>query len=447
MLAHEWQFDGLVGPTHNYAGLAKGNLAAAHNAGAVSNPRMAALQGLEKMRFVRNLGVHQAFLPPHYRPLVGELKRLGFEGGLAQILQHASADAPELLAAFFSSSFMWAANAATITPFADNATGKLHVTPANLVSHLHRAVEAPFGTKLFSLIFHNKKLFSNHNYLNSVHSLGDEGAANHMRIIDNHAKVAFNIFVYGNSYEKTLNPAKYSARQTLAASQAVARLHALDPKRSLFLQQNPAVIDQGVFHNDVIAMNTTSLMILHEDSFIEKDQKLVRELFARNPHWRLREVTGAELSVADAVSTYLFNSQLLELPSGKFVLVAPSECTNHAGVEKLIHSFQAEKLLDEVHYLDVRESMRNGGGPACLRLRIVLTPEQASAMHPGVVLTDEKYEQLKRWIETHYRDRLSFDDLRDPEFVKELDAAYGALEPILGMPGLYDEWRLASTVA
>ncbi|MGA8031441.1 MAG: N-succinylarginine dihydrolase, partial [Casimicrobiaceae bacterium] len=42
-------FDGIPGPTHNYSGLAQGNLAAERNAQQVSNPREAALQGLEKM--------------------------------------------------------------------------------------------------------------------------------------------------------------------------------------------------------------------------------------------------------------------------------------------------------------------------------------------------------------------------------------------------------------
>ena len=92
-----------------------------------------------------------------------------------------------------------------------------------------------------------------------------------------------------------------------------------------------------------------------------------------------------------------------------------------------------------VHYRDVRESMRNGGGPACLRLRVVLTPEQEAAMHPGTVLTDEKYHALKQWVERYYRDRLGLDDLADPHFVRELYEAYEALEPILGLPGFYTD--------
>lgn len=441
MLAREWQFDGLVGPTHNYAGLALGNLAAAKNAGAVSNPRMAALQGLEKMRFVRNLGVPQAFFPPHYRPLVSVLKRLGFEGNLSTQLTTSYQQAPGLLAAVYSSSFMWAANAATITPSADSADGKLHLTPANLVSHFHRSVETDFTSHMLAKIFHNTKLFSLHNALNPVHNFADEGAANHMRVCLNHGSNGTNIFVYGKSHEQTLSVSKYPARQERLASEAITRLHGISASNTLMLQQSPEAIDLGVFHNDVIAMNTTSLMLVHEHAFIAADQKKLRAFFASHPDLTLREVFSSELSIADAVSTYLFNSQLLSIEDGKIALIAPSECGNHAGVRVLADRWLGEGLLAHVHYLDVRESMRNGGGPACLRLRVVMTSQQEQSIHPGVILTDERYAQLVDWVTTHYRDRLTSTDFCDPYFVKELDAAYTALETIIGMHGLYDAWR------
>lgn len=446
MDAREWQFDGLVGPTHNYAGLALGNQASAMNAGAVSNPRLAALQGLEKMRFVRNLGVPQAFFVPHYRPLISVLKRLGFSGSLAHLLEQTYQQAPGLLSSVFSSSFMWAANAATVTPSSDSLDGKLHLTPANLVSHFHRSIEGDFSRHILSRIFHNENLFNVHNYINPVQSLGDEGAANHMRICSNHGINGYNILVYGKSHGLTFTPKKYPARQERMASESVARLNCIDPAKLLFLQQAPEAIDLGVFHNDVIAMNTTSLMIVHEQAFIESDQKYLREWVAEYPEFSLHEISTRDMSVADAVATYLFNSQLLETGPKKFTLVAPLECSNHAGVRGVIDRLVSQGVLDAAHYLDVRESMRNGGGPACLRLRIVMTPEQEQAIHSGVVLTDDKYTQLVEWVNTHYRDRVQFDDLRDPNFVLELDAAYAALEHIVGMPGLYDSWRIQNTL-
>lgn len=443
MAYYEWQFDGLVGPTHNYAGLATGNMASAFNKGASSNPRNAALQGIAKMRYVAfTLGMKQAFFPPHYRPLVSELKRHGFSGDLGIMLDNVYRTAPELLSSLYSSSYMWAANAATVTSSVDNNDGRLHLTPANLVSHYHRSIEASFQKRNLDYIFHNKKLFAIDNAIPSDNSMGDEGAANHMVINKNHDELGTHIFVYGKSLNTTLCPKKFNPRQSREASEIIARGHGLNFDNCLFLQQSPEAIDLGVFHNDVIAMNTTSRMIIHEQSYIMDDQRKLHDWFAKRPQFLLREIRSEELSVADAVSTYLFNSQMLELPSGKFALVAPSECSNHAGVGKLIESLLSENVIDEVHYLDVRESMRNGGGPACLRLRIVLSSEQEGAIHSGIIFTTEKVQELESWVNSYYRDRLEFDDLRDVKFVKELDEAYDAFESIVQMPGLYDPYRL-----
>lgn len=439
MTAREWQFDGLVGPTHNYAGLATGNLAAAQNKGKISNPRAAALQGLEKMRFVRNLGMPQAFLPPHYRPAIWHLRRLGFDGSLGKVLDDAARVAPGLLASVYSSSFMWAANAATVTPSPDNYDNKLHFTPANLVSHFHRAIEAEFSGTILARIFHNHDYFTIHNHLTTVPSLGDEGAANHMRICSKYEHQGFSIFVYGKGSDTILEAKKFVARQERHASEAVARLHGIKNTKQLYLQQSPEVIDRGVFHNDVIAMNTGSLMIVHEDAFVPEHRQLLHKFYADHKEYKLHIISPQELTVPDAVGTYLFNSQLLEPTPGRYILVAPSESGDHAAVRAVIARLQGEGVLTETHYLDVRESMRNGGGPACLRLRVVMTPEQEGAMHQGIILTDERLASLQQWVSKHYRDRLEFDNLRDPQFVKELDAAYSELEAIIALPGLYGQ--------
>src|SRR4051794_41421658 len=84
--ALEVNFDGIVGPTHNYAGLSFGNVASQAHGGSVSHPREAALQGLAKMKFLHDLGVRQAVLPPQPRPDLGTLRRLGFGGSDADLL-------------------------------------------------------------------------------------------------------------------------------------------------------------------------------------------------------------------------------------------------------------------------------------------------------------------------------------------------------------------------
>ncbi len=450
--ASEWQFDGLVGPTHNYAGLAFGNVAAALNAGEPSNPRKAALEGLAKMKFVRDLGVKQALFPPHLRPVISVMKRIGFDGSTAKILDDAYRQAPQLLAAVYSSAFMWAANAATVSPSADASDAKVHLTPANLISNFHRSLESGFTTKLLRRIFKDSSHFMIHDPLPAALQFSDEGAANTMRVCASHGEKGLNIFVYGTggseslfnapqrslpSGAETLSPKRYPARQQRAAFEAIARSHGLAPEACMFVQQSPAVIDQGVFHNDVIAMNTTRLLIAHEHAFSPNDavKKSVNNF---NKSFNYIEISEEQLSVDEAVKSYFFNSQLLDLGDGKFTIVAPSECEENPRARHVLESLTTNNQQLTTHYRDVRESMRNGGGPACLRLRVVLTREEGERIHQGVVLTDDRLAALEGWVARNYRDRLVPQDLRDPLFIGELEDAASALSELLGMPDLYD---------
>src|SRR5690606_34087217 len=122
-----------------------------------------------------------------------------------------------------------------------------------------------------------------------------------------------------------------------------------------------------------------------------------------------------------AVATYLFNSQILTLPGGGMLILAPQECEEHPETHAFLQSLMSspDNPIRQVHYSLLRESMHNGGGPACLRLRAVLTAQERQAAHQGVFLTPLLYERLKEWIAKHYRDRLCVDDLSDPQFLLE----------------------------
>ena len=85
MSAIEANFDGLVGPTHNYGGLSFGNVASLNNQAQASNPKAAAKQGLVKMKALADMGFVQGVLAPHERPHMPTLKSLGFTGTDAQI--------------------------------------------------------------------------------------------------------------------------------------------------------------------------------------------------------------------------------------------------------------------------------------------------------------------------------------------------------------------------
>ncbi|HJU71930.1 MAG TPA: N-succinylarginine dihydrolase [Paucimonas sp.] len=440
--AREFNFDGLVGPSHNYAGLSFGNVASSSNVKSISNPKEAALQGLAKMRALAVRGFAQALLPPQLRPNFRLLRSIGFGGSDAEVIASAFKASPVLLSCAYSASSMWTANAATVSPSADTADGRVHLTVANLNSKLHRSYEHVQTEQVLRALFKDERHFAVHGALPSTPAFGDEGAANHTRLCATHGAAGVEMFVYGRVEfdPDAASPQRYPARQTLEASQAVARLHGLHRARTVFTQQNPGVIDQGVFHNDVIAVGNGNVLFYHQHAFADEAATLdaLRAAMAdTGAELRAVRVDAADMTVADAVSSYLFNSQLLSKPDGKMVLVAPHECQENPAVARYLQGLVTSGgPIDELIGFDLRQSMRNGGGPACLRLRVVLNDAEARAMHQGVLMTEPLYQRLVTWIEKHYRDRLAPNDLADPGLALEIQTALDELTKILDLPGL-----------
>ncbi len=443
----EANFDGLVGPTHNYSGLAYGNVASAKNADAPSNPREAVLQGLAKMKALAAMGMAQGVLPPQERPHIPTLRRLGFDGKEADVLRKAYRDAPGLLAAMSSASSMWTANAATVSPGADCADGRVHFTPANLATNLHRAIEPDTTARALRAIFPDEKHFAHHDPLPATPGMGDEGAANHTRFCESYGDHGLELFVYGRAGDTDPQPKKFPARQTRSASEAVARLHGLDESYCCYAQQKPEVIDEGVFHNDVIAVGNREVMLFHEQAFVDP-QGVIDWAKRKIPGFVPVEVRTANVSVADAVGSYLFNSQLICPPvegSNKppMLLICAQECQENPRVWAEIRRIIEDKTnpIAGVKVFDLRQSMRNGGGPACLRLRVVLDEAQRAAVNPKNWMNDALYDRLTAWAQKHYRDRLVLADLADPALLNECRSALDDLTQILGLGSLYEFQR------
>ena len=447
MSGFEANFDGLVGPTHHYAGLSVGNEASLHNRDGLSNPRKAALQGLAKMKALADRGFVQGILPPQPRPDVDALRALGFTGSDTQLLARAAAASPHLLSALSSASSMWTANAATVSPSADSADGRVHFTVANLNNKLHRSLEAPVTSAILRATFNNEAHFCHHDALPQQSDFGDEGAANHNRFCGDYGSQGIQLFVYGRrAFGGGVAPQRYPARQTLEASEAVARLHQLNPDYTLFAQQNPAAIDSGVFHNDVIAVSNRHVLFHHQRAFLDQD-RLLSQLREKSAALGLPfesvEVPEEQVSLEDAVASYLFNSQLLSKPDGKMLIVVPEECRQRENVWRYLNLLTERpgSPIDEVQLFDLRESMRNGGGPACLRLRVVLNEAEHAAVNSGSLMNDARYQQLTRWVEKHYRDRLHSSDLADPQLLREVRQALDELTQILSLGSIYDFQR------
>lgn len=443
MKSYEVNFDGLVGPTHNYGGLSYGNVASQSNSQQCSNPREAARQGLAKMKALVDMGFQQGVLAPQERPDVAALRRLGFSGSDGEVIQRAARESMPLLVASCSASSMWVANAATVSPSADTRDGRVHFTAANLNCKYHRSIEHPTTSRVLGAMFADDRHFAHHAALPAVAQFGDEGAANHTRLCREYGQAGVEFFVYGRSAFDSRYPApqKYPARQTLEASQAVARLHGLSEDGVVYAQQNPAVIDQGVFHNDVIAVGNGEVLFHHEDAFLDSDKVLAQlqaKLASKGGRFQPIGVPRSAVTVEDAVRSYLFNSQLLTRADGSMLLVVPEECRNNERVWSYLAQLTSQGgPVGEVKVFDLKQSMQNGGGPACLRLRVALNETELAAVNPGVIMTAPLYDTLLQWVDRHYRDRMSDADLADPQLLDECRAALDELTQILKLGSVY----------
>ena len=391
----EINFDGIIGPSHNYAGLSLGNIASATHKGDASFPRAAALQGLAKMRGnLERLGV-QGFFVPLPRPNFALGETLALDG----------TEAPPIRAAAWSASSMWAANAATVSPAPDTADGLCHITPANLVTMLHRAQEWPDTLAQLALAFADPDHFALHSAVPPT--FGDEGAANHMRLCEGHGAKGVEVFVYGQT------GGAYPARQHVEASRAVARLHRLDPQHCVFVEQNPAAIAAGAFHNDVVAVANERVLFTHAEAFADQ-QGAYAAMRAAFPALEVVEVPSSAVSLADAITSYLFNAQLVTLPNGgsessTMALIVPEECRENASVWAYAKQMMASNgPIRQVIPVDVRQSMANGGGPACLRLRVVADP---AAVDPRFMLDEAKADRIASVIASMWPEQIDPQDI------------------------------------
>jgi succinylarginine dihydrolase len=412
----EINFDGIIGPSHNYAGLSFGNLAAAANKGRVSAPRAAALQGLAKMRHNLRLGLAQGILLPHRRPN---------EGWLAALATNVAGANDTLCAAAFSASAMWAANAATVSPAPDTADGRCHLTVANLRTMAHRSHEWPETLAQLRLAFADTAHFEVHAPVPAT--FGDEGAANHMRLCPRHDAPGVEILVYG------VGGGTFPARQHPEASRAIARRHGLNPERTLFAAQAEEAIAAGAFHNDVVAVASETVLFAHEQAFADS-YRLYSDLRRLLPEVEIVVVPASEVSLDEAIRSYLFNAQLATMADGTMSLIVPSEALATPRVAAWLERMTAGNgPIRRVMVVDVRESMANGGGPACLRLRVVADP---ATVDPRFLVDEAKLDSMVTVISSHWPEYIAPADLRDPSLLAMVEKARNALYEFLDLTEL-----------
>ena len=412
----EINFDGIVGPSHNYAGLSLGNLASTRHAGEVSQPRAAALQGIDKMRANLALGLAQGLFVPQPRPARRWLAELG------TTIDEADA---ALAANALSASAMWAANAATVSPAPDTADDRCHLTVANLQTMPHRSHEWHATLAQIRLAFADEAHFAVHPPIPPA--FGDEGAANHMRLAGAHSEPGVEIFVYG------VGGGAFPARQHLEASRATARLHRLDPERTLFARQSDESIAAGAFHNDVVAVANGPVLFAHERAFADRD-RLIDQCTVRLPGFELVEVAEAEVPLADAIKSYLFNAQLVTPPDGVMTLIVPSEARETPSVWNWLQRHLASNgAIRRVEVVDVRQSMANGGGPACLRLRVVADP---ATVDPRFLVDEATLDRIANIIKRTWPAEIDARELGEPALWTQVETARAALLDVLELDNL-----------
>src|SRR5260221_1996524 len=370
------------------------------------------------------------------RPDLEALRRLGFRGGDADVLRAAAAGDAHLLRLVSSASSMWSANAATVAPSADTRDGRVHLTVANLSAMFHRSLEAKTTLASLRAIFGDRALFDVHGPLPPGSHFADEGAANHLRLATDEGSV--HLLGWGRSGFDSEPEGAFPRRQTREASLAVARRSILVEALIVPWQQSPYGIDAGAFHTDVLAVGHYALLMLHEHAFVHHRDLVVLLRQRLGDGFRCVVAHETELSAREAVDSYPFNSQLVTLPDRSMAIIAPIESQQSEAARRFLDRVVAEdNPVAMVQYVDVNASMSNGGGPACLRLRVSLTLAERAAVRGRVFLDDALYSELVDWVERRYRDRLTAEDLADPQLLLESRAALDELTRILELGSLY----------
>ena len=432
----EINFDGLIGPTHNYAGLSQGNLASQKHLNKTSNPKAAALQGLDKMRLVMDQGIPQGFFLPHERPHLKTLRALGFSGTDEDIINRATKQNPLLLKNVYSASSMWAANAATFSPSIDSYDQNMHITPANLNTMFHRSIESQFTQAQLELMFGRVAIV--HDPIENISGYGDEGAANHLRVSEQHLKSGFQIFVYGSSAFEVHQG--MITRQAEEISKAVSIMHQLDPDRVLFLKQNEQAINAGSFHNDIVSLANEEVFIFHQEAFADRVEleRILHHLKDHVKGFHPIEILSEDISLDDLVSSYLLNSQLITVKNNEMMMLLPEEVQNHSNCMRWLEEIKSSSPIKHIEFVDIRQSMMNGGGPACLRFKITVNNDEFNQINEKFLLTPKKLMDLRALVTKHYRDKLNPADLLDNNLVQESYRFLDELTQLLDLGNIYD---------
>ena len=362
--------DCMPGPTNHFGGHAFGNMASMTAKGQHSNPKKAALEWIEKINKLKKIGAYQLILPPHRRPL-------------AHYLKH-----PQLNE--LSSGFIWMANAGHFIPNSDTSKRYHQFIPANMNATYHRKYEHMFNTYWIKQILKNIP-----HQLHGPLSSDDEGAANTVRLWNK--DIGIHVAVYG--HKNTHFPSRQN-------EDSIKELQEKTNILTLFkLQQKSIAIDHGVFHNDVICFGFKNTLFCHEHAFENQNEKLnnLKKIFHQktNENLTIIEIKESELTLDECISTYLFNSQVI-IQKNNIILLCPSTVKRNNKSLSITNQWQQKGYFSDVQYIDIKSSLMNGGGPACLRLCMYLNGNEIKKIPKQFWASENKIKELTKFINTEY---------------------------------------------
>jgi succinylarginine dihydrolase len=210
-------------------------------------------------------------------------------------------------------------------------------------------------------------------------------------------------------------------------------MHLLDPARTLFTEQSEAAIAAGAFHNDVVAVANERVLFAHEQAFADKGA-LLDACERLVPGFDYVEVPAAEVPLEDAIRSYLFNAQLVTPPDCQPTLIVPTEARETPSVWRWIERHVAGNgPIRRVEVVDVRQSMANGGGPACLRLRVVADP---ATVDPRFIADAAKLDLIADVIRREWPEQIHNDELQQPRLIAQIEQARAALLQALDLSQL-----------
>ena len=331
-------------------------------------------------------------------------------------------------------------NAATFSPSIDSYDQNIHITPANLNSMFHRSIEHEFTKTQLELMFGG--IAQVHKPIKNISGYGDEGAANHLRVCAQHLMPGFQIFIYGSSAFESHQG--IIARQAEEISQAVSTQHQLDPERVLFLKQNEQAINSGSFHNDIVSLANEEVFIFHQEAFADRVE-LERVLHHLKEHvkgFHPIEILSEDISLDDLVSSYLLNSQLITVDNNEMMMLLPEEVHNHPNCMRWLEEIKSSSPIKHLEFVDIRQSMMNGGGPACLRFKAVVNNDEFDKLNEKFLLSPTKLMDLRALVSKHYRDKLYPEDLLDIKLIQESYTFLDELTQLLDLGDIYNFQRI-----